>query len=81
MSLHLLASYISLSPCAPGDSGLNQFLGDHAYHISQLQGKERVYRVLFLYFNHADVLQLLRSSTASMFSPSPRLHLKGGLRE
>jgi len=31
-------------PSAPGDGGLNQFLGDRVDHISQLQGKEPVHR-------------------------------------
>lgn len=31
-----------------GDSGLNQFPGDHAYHISELQGRKMVRQASFL---------------------------------
>lgn len=85
MSLQLLGSLNSLSPSAPGDSGLNQFLGDHTYHISQLQGKEPAHSGgQLLSFIHADVLQLHDQGPAlpvcflfvgrqlSVSSPSPQ---------
>lgn len=34
-----------------GDSGLNQFPGDHAYHISELQGRKMVRRASLPPFN------------------------------
>lgn len=34
-----------------GDSGLNQFPGDHAYHISELQGRKMVRRASLPLFN------------------------------
>lgn len=49
MRLQSLRSFIYLlSPSAPVDSGLNQFFGDDAYHISQLQGKKPVHSAHFL---------------------------------
>lgn len=33
-----------------GDSGLNQFPGDHAYHIPELQGRKMVHRASLFFF-------------------------------
>lgn len=64
MSFQLPGSFISLFPSALGDSGLNQFLGDHANHISQLQGKELIHNAQFFYLILANVFQLPDQSPA-----------------
>lgn len=54
-------------PSAPGDSGLNQFLGGHAYHISQLQGKGLGHGAQLLSLILAFVLELSDCSSAMHF--------------
>lgn len=72
-SLHLQGSFISL-PFAPGDSGLNQFFGDYAYHISQLQGKRLTHTTNFIFLILTVLLQLLDlSPTLCFLSCEPTL--------
>lgn len=57
MNQQMLTDNLSPSPLyAAGDSGLNQFLGDYAYHISQLQGKELFCCTVFFFANPSALL-------------------------